>query len=162
MPALVDDIEPSRLITIINPRMVPDTPGLIAPGAHLKIAVSDICEPAAGRVCAEPAHVAELVRFVRDWNHDGDLVIHCLAGVSRSTAAAFITLCALNETVSETSIAQLLRSSSPSASPNRLLIGLADEVLARRGRMLEAVAAMGPGTIDGIEGQPFSMPSRLA
>ena len=41
-------------------------------------------------------HVADLVQFARDWDRKAPLLIHCWAGISRSTAAAFISLCALN------------------------------------------------------------------
>lgn len=161
MPAVLGAIQAARLVTIINPRMMPDTPATLPATAHLKIACSDICEPAEGRVCPQPEHVAALIGFVRDWNHHGPLLIHCLAGISRSTAAAYIGLCALNEDVCEREIAGRLRAASASAMPNRLLVGLADSALGRSGRMLEAIAAMGSATLDAHEGEPFSLPSRF-
>lgn len=161
MPATFDRIGAGRLITIINERMVPATPAGLHAAAHLKIVCSDICEPANGRICPEPAHVSELIRFVREWDHQGPLLIHCLAGISRSTAAAYIALCALNETVSEIAIAKALRRASASAMPNRLLVSLADNALERHGRMLAGLAAIGPGIVDDTEVLPFALPSRM-
>lgn len=161
MLPMVRKVSPQRIVTIINERMIPATPEGFDAAAHLKLVCSDICEPADGRICPEPQHVEALIAFVREWNHDRRLLIHCLAGVSRSTAAAYISLCALNEGASELKIAQRLRQASPSAMPNRLLVGLADEILGRKGRMLEAIAAIGPGRLDGDEGWPFWLPSRL-
>ena len=65
------------------------------------------------------AHVADLLDFVGKWDRTAPMVIHCYAGISRSTAAAFITLCALNPATPETLIARRLREASPSATPTR-------------------------------------------
>ncbi|WP_257644942.1 hypothetical protein, partial [Escherichia fergusonii] len=70
------------------------------------------------------------------------------------TASAFMAACALNPHRDETSIARQIRSASPSAYPNRLIVTLADEVLGRNGRMVRALDAMGPGNMT-IEGRPF-------
>ena len=83
-------------------------------------------------------------------------MIHCYAGVSRSPAAAFIGACALEPDRREIEIAQELRRASPTATPNRRLVALADRMLGRQGRMVEAVAAIGRGA-DCYEGAPFAM-----
>lgn len=161
MPSTVDTVGAQHLVTIINPSMMPDTPPGLDASRHLRIACSDILQPIEGRTCPRREHVEGLIGFIRDWNHRGALVIHCLAGVSRSTAAAYIGLCALNEGVCELDIAHRLRRASPTAMPNRLLVGFADEALGRQGRMLEAIAAIGIGEGDGAEAIPFWLPSRL-
>jgi predicted protein tyrosine phosphatase len=81
------------------------------------------------------------------------MVVHCFAGISRSTAAAFISLCAINPDVPEELIAQRLREASLTASPNRLMVRLADEALARRGQMIKGGRAHGAGTA-GLSGDP--------
>ncbi len=83
------------------------------------------------------------------------MVIHCYAGVSRSPAAAFIALCALTP-APEIEIAEKLRSLSPSATPNRRLVALADTLLARDGRMVAAIDSIGRGA-DCFEGEIFWM-----
>lgn len=162
MPRLAKELGACHLVTIINDGMIPDTPASVRADCHLKLICSDICEPMAGRICPEPGHVAELIDFVRAWDHQGPLLIHCLAGISRSTAAAYIALCTLNETTCEYEIARLLRRASSTAVPNRLLVDYADRALGRDGRMLAAISAMAPATTDALEGRPFSMSSRLA
>ena len=67
------------------------------------------------------------------------MVVHCWAGISRSTAAAYTALCAINPEVSEELIAVRLRDASPTAYPNRLIIQLADAALGRNGRMVRAI-----------------------
>jgi predicted protein tyrosine phosphatase len=84
------------------------------------------------------------------------MVIHCFAGVSRSTAAAFIAACALNPTRDEAEIAAAIRAASRTATPNARLVALADAALGRDGRMSKAVAAIGRGEIC-EEGIPFSL-----
>jgi predicted protein tyrosine phosphatase len=88
------------------------------------------------------------------------MVVHCFAGISRSTAAAFIALCAVNPEASEALIAQRLREASPTAWPNRLMISLADEALVRRGRMIKAVEHMSRAEA-AYEAIPFVLPADL-
>ena len=95
--------------------------------------------------------------FVREWDRREPLLIHCYAGVSRSTAAAFIALCALDSSVSEDTHAERLRAVSPAATPNARLVALADAALHRAGRMIEAVAKIGRGA-DCFEGDCFRLP----
>jgi predicted protein tyrosine phosphatase len=86
---------------------------------------------------------------------------HCWAGISRSTAAAFITLCALNPDADEFGLAKALRRASSTAYPNRRLVALGDDVLSRSGRMIEAVEHIGRGEF-AEEGQVFSLSAKIA
>jgi predicted protein tyrosine phosphatase len=95
-----------------------------------------------------------VLNFVRGWDRSAPLVVHCYAGISRSTASAFAAACALNPHRDETSIARQIRAASPIASPNRLIVSLADKALGRDGRMLRALDEMGPGSMM-VEGFPF-------
>ena len=65
--------------------------------------------------------------------------------MSRSTAAAFILACQREPGLSEVDIAAALRSASPIATPNPLMVALADAALGRNGRMIAAIAAIGRG-----------------
>ena len=86
------------------------------------------------------------------------MLIHCWAGISRSTASAFITACVHNPNADEEEIALAIRSASPTASPNPRLVGYADALLGRGGRMSKAVEAIGRGAVSD-EAQTFSIPS---
>src|SRR5690606_18169478 len=99
-------------------------------------------------------HVRRLIDFVTRWPRKAPLVVHCWAGISRSSAGAFITACALNPRRSEETIAWAIRDASPTATPNARLVALADRVLGRRGRMIAAVEAIGRG-VACEEGVPF-------
>jgi predicted protein tyrosine phosphatase len=82
------------------------------------------------------------------------LVIHCHAGVSRSTAAAFIIACALAPSRRESEIADAIRQASHTATPNRRMVAIADAILKRNGRMSAAIERIGRGS-DCYEGVPF-------
>ncbi|MGI9383101.1 MAG: tyrosine phosphatase family protein [Methyloligellaceae bacterium] len=157
----VDTAGISHLISLINDQTMISTPAPIAPDNHLRLAMNDISEPQPGLVTPNQDHVAELIDFAIAWNRTGPMLIHCWAGISRSTAAAFITLCTLNPEHKEDGIAQSLRAASRTATPNQRLVALADEILGRGGRMNAAVAAIGRGDF-ASEGAVFKMPALLA
>jgi predicted protein tyrosine phosphatase len=151
-----------HVVTLINAQLMPAvaTPAHLPAERHLRLVMSDIEEPAPGRILPTRQHVADLIAFASTWDRSAPLLIHCLQGVSRSTAAAFICLCALNPRVDELVAARRLRQASPWAAPNRLLVRLADELLRREGRMLTAIEAIGEGN-RAVEGELFALPARL-
>ena len=104
----------------------------------------------------EESHVAQLLDFVRAWDRAQPLLIHCYAGVSRSTAGAYIAACALQPKSCEQELAQYIRALSPTATPNARLVAVADDLLGRQGRMSAAIAAIGRGA-DCFEGVPFTL-----
>jgi predicted protein tyrosine phosphatase len=157
----VEDARVSHLVTLINGDTLVPTPPSITPDRHLRLGMNDICEPSVGLVLPCEEHVAELVQFALDWDRKAPLLIHCWAGISRSTAAAFITLCALNPEADEFGLARALRRASVTAYPNRRLVALGDEVLSRLGRMIQAVEDIGRGEL-ADEGQVFALPARAA
>jgi len=157
----VADARVSHLVTLINGETLIDTPPGIGKDRHLRLSMNDISEPRDGLVVPSEDHVSDLIQFACDWDQQAPLLIHCWAGISRSTAAAFISLCALNPKADEHALARTLRRASPTAYPNRRLVGLADNVLERKGRMLTAVEHIGRGQL-AEEGQVFSLPARHA
>ena len=149
------------LVTLINDQTMIETPDSIEPRRHLRLAMNDISEPQPGLVPPADSHVQQLIDFVAGWNRQSPMLIHCWAGISRSTAAAFISLCALNPGIDETHIAQTLRAASPTATPNKRLVLLADGLLKRDGRMTGAVEGIGRGETT-LEAAVFQLPARMA
>lgn len=146
----------SHIVTLINAATVVERPASVGAERHLFIGVSDIVEPLDGQILPAREHVEELIRFVAGWDREKPLVIHCWAGISRSTAAAFIIACALAPERAETEIAEALRRASAIATPNRRLVAVADDILGRDGRMVEAVERIGRGE-DAAWGEPFTL-----
>jgi predicted protein tyrosine phosphatase len=158
--ALIDEtVEQSgarSLVTLLNPGTPIVRPRRIAPERHLMIGVGDIVEETPGSVLPADAHVRDLLDFVGGWDRAAPLLIHCFAGVSRSTAAAFIATCALSPRREEGEIARALRLASPTATPNARLVALADAMLARAGRMTRAIHEIGRGR-ECFEAAPFAL-----
>lgn len=155
----IREVRPSHLVSLLDPETMIDTPQGIARERHLRLGVNDISEAIDTLVPPGAAHVAELIRFAQDWDQTSPLLVHCWAGISRSTAAAFIALCALNEGHPEDELARLVRACGSHAHPNRLMVRHADSLLKREGRMSAAVEALGPGRAC-WEGELFSIPLR--
>jgi predicted protein tyrosine phosphatase len=154
LPQIVRLTRASHVLTIMANVDQVQRPQTIRPENHLKVSVDDITEQIEGFVAPGEQHVAQVLEFVRGWDRAAPLVIHCYAGISRSTASAFAAACALNPHRDELDIAWAIRAASPIASPNRLIVSLADKALGREGRMVRALDAIGPGAMM-VESLPF-------
>ena len=159
LPETVRLTRASHVLTVMGKVDQVQRPASIRPENHLKVSFDDITEPMDGFVMPSQAHVAQVLDFVRAWDRGAPLVIHCWAGVSRSTAAAFIAACALRPHRDEAEIAHAVRANSPTATPNARLVALADAMLGRNGRMIAAIEKIGRGH-DCFEGAPFALELR--
>lgn len=136
-----------EMITLIAEQHSFHRPGIIDPLRHLSLAVNDIAFAGKdGLVAPQESHVAEIAAFARAWDQTSPLLIHCWMGVSRSPAAALIAALAANPDLDDAELAQNLRRASPQATPNSRLIEFGDAHLARSGRLISAVKAIGRGT----------------
>ncbi|MCG6122357.1 MAG: tyrosine phosphatase family protein [Microvirga sp.] len=154
LDAVVEKTAASHLVSLLSANTPSAPPQMIPPERRLAISVSDISEALDGHILAQEEHVAPLIAFARAWPRERPLVIHCWAGISRSTAAAFVTVCALAPHRDEAEIARALRAASPSATPNPRIVAVADALLGRSGRMIEAIRAIGRGA-EASCGSPF-------
>ncbi|MCS0502378.1 tyrosine phosphatase family protein [Ancylobacter mangrovi] len=145
-----------HVLSVINTGTPVALPACVAPGNHLFVGFNDITAPQDGLIHPAAEHVEAILGFTRRWPRRAPLVVHCFAGISRSTASAYIAACALNPGRDEAGIARALRLASPIATPNALLVALADEALGRKGRMVEAIAAIGRGE-EAMENVPFEL-----
>jgi len=145
-----------HVVTLIKDITLVHRPASIVPENHLLLDMDDINEHMDGYVMPAEEHVGDLLRFVRAWPREAPLVVHCYAGISRSTAGAFVTACALNPRRDEMLIARALRDASPTAMPNRRIVTLADRLLGRGGRMVTAIESNGPG-MPAYASEPFRL-----
>ena len=125
----IDETGARHLVTLLRLTDRVDRPRHIAPENHLVLAVDDISTP---------------------------MVVHCFAGISRSTAGAFVVACAINPDRDEREIAQAIRNASSTAQPNARIVEIADRLLKRDGRMVRAVETLGPAEF-ASEGIPFRL-----
>jgi len=145
-----------HVVTLLKDVELVQRPCGISPENHLVLGMDDITLPLEGYTAPADEHVSKLIAFVRGWDRAAPLVMHCYAGISRSTAAAYVAACALNPQRDERAIARKLRLASPTATPNFRIVALADRALARAGRMTTAIEEIGRGAM-AYEADPFRL-----
>ena len=152
---------PDRVISMLDPGASFPNLGARYAGQHLRLAFHDVDFPEADEIGPSTDHVRSILQFLD--SRPRTILIHCRAGVSRSTAAAFIAACAANPQANEHALAVQLRDVAPMARPNETLINLADAEMNRGGRMVAAIAETGRG-LDWslvVEGWPFVLDAML-
>jgi predicted protein tyrosine phosphatase len=152
----VEDTGARHVVSLIGDEANVLRPQRVAPENHLWLRLHDISMPLDGYIMPGDKHITDLIRFVRGWDRRTPLVMHCYMGISRSTASAFVSVCALNPHRNEDEIAQALREASPTATPNIRIVSLADRLLGRNGRMVGAVETIGRGIL-AEEAAPFRL-----
>ena len=152
----VEDTGARHVVSLLADEDRIERPSAVVEANHLWLRLHDISAPLDGYIMPDEEHVADLLKFVRRWDRRAPLVVHCYAGISRSTASAYATVCALNPHRDEAGIAQALRRASPTATPNVRIVSVADRLLGRDGRMIAAIETIGRGEI-AFEGNPFRL-----
>lgn len=159
LSALASAIEshaPSHIVTLLSSGYMIGTPQGFPAERHLRLSMHDIADEGMPESPGH-AHVEELIAFGRGWDAGAPMLVHCWAGISRSTAAAYTLLCDRAGPGAEQDIAQMLRERAPHAQPNRLIVRLADQALDRNGAMVRAIESIGSGTMV-TEGVPVEIP----
>lgn len=154
VPAIIAARAPSHMITLLDAASMIETPAGLPPAHHLRLSVNDIAQPTEGLILPSADLVHQLLAFGRAWDASAPMIVHCWAGISRSSASAFILACDRNPGADECVIAMRMRRAAKHAYPNRKIIALADDILGRGGRMVDAVEAMGDYEYSGY-GVPF-------
>lgn len=143
LPEHAERLRPQHLISLVPAADQPPTPSLLDARRHLRVEIDDIIEAASDQVLPAREHVESLLAFLDQRETGSSTLVHCLAGVSRSMAAAMIAL-TREFPGEEEHIARMMREAAPHANPNRLMIALADDCLGLGGRLVKAREAMGP------------------
>jgi len=138
----------SHVLSILDPDWpVPDAFGAFGEHAKLELRFHDIIEAhQADMIAPQQQHVADILAFGRDLSAetgaDAHLLVHCHAGVSRSTASiALILAQALPGTPAERILEEVLRI-RPQAWPNLRILEMGDAQLNRRGELVAAAAGI--------------------
>lgn len=143
--AIVRVRRPSHILSLISPSAEPTGFHQLGP-QHLELRFHDITEPRDGLIEPSPDHLRDILAFADAARDTGPLLIHCWAGVSRSTAAAFIVACQRSSEGHEQHLALRLRQIAPYATPNIRMVRIADSLLGRSGKMTQAILAIGRGS----------------
>ena len=145
-----------RLLSLLSADAAFALPACIAKVDWLRLIFNDIAEARAGLVAPSPRDLRAILDFAAATAAGESLVVHCHAGISRTTAAAYVIACARKPDLDEDRLADELRQLSPSATPNALVVAHGDAALGRGGRMVAAIRRVGRG-VEAFEGIPFSL-----
>jgi predicted protein tyrosine phosphatase len=136
----------THVLSIIDPHL-PD-PEVFAgyrPHQRTVLRFHDIIDSYPGMVMPERRHVREILDFGHTLAEDakgrtdGHLLVHCHAGVSRSTAAMTMLLAQVHPDEDEDRLFERLVGIRPQAWPNSVMIDFADDLLGRGGRLAAAL-----------------------
>jgi predicted protein tyrosine phosphatase len=133
----------SHIVSIMDPGCAePDVFRLFAQHERLDLRFHDIIDEHAGMVAPNNNDIERLLKFGRsmlDSRSKRRLLVHCHAGLSRSTAAAVLLLAqAQPDRGPEAAVNEMLRL-RPRAWPNLRMIELGDESLGCEGKLIRAV-----------------------
>lgn len=130
----------THVLSILDPDW-PEPEAFLAFDPHFRAVFRfhDVIEPDRGAILPRRADVEAILAFGRDAGDVRHLLIHCHAGISRSTAAMLMILAQANPSETEDAICDRLLRIRPQAWPNSRMVIFADEVLSRKGRLIAAV-----------------------
>ncbi|MGA1343652.1 MAG: tyrosine phosphatase family protein [Hyphomonas sp.] len=134
-------LQPDAVISIMDAAHL--APHLfLVPERHLHLGFHDVEKPQSGKALPTRDQIAKMIEFAEHHRKSGarHLLIHCMAGVSRSSAAAYILAVSVRKEDPLRAATQLFRT-APFADPNMLMIRHADELGGWKGAMLSAVRA---------------------
>jgi predicted protein tyrosine phosphatase len=109
--------------------------------SHTRLHVAyfhDIRAEEPGRRAPVEDDLRRILNFAADLQPEASVLIHCWAGISRSTAVAFAILCQSTGPGREIDCIECLLAIRPQAFPNALIVELADRILERKGAMRQA------------------------
>jgi predicted protein tyrosine phosphatase len=131
----------SHVLSILDPG-APEPEAFTAfdPHRRLELRFHDVIEVGSGWVAPESCDIEQLLAFGRDLTEarGTHLLVHCHAGVSRSTAAATLILAQTRpDRPADEALLTVVRQ-RPRAWPNLRILELGDALLGRRGQIVHA------------------------
>jgi predicted protein tyrosine phosphatase len=141
------DASASHVLSILDPAWpVPEVFGEFGEHEKLELRFHDVIEDVAGMLAPQPDDVLRLLTFGRDLlaepSETAHLLVHCHAGISRSTAAmALILALARLDLPPEAIMAEILRI-RPKAWPNLRILEIGDTLLRGGPALTKAVGAV--------------------
>src|SRR5207248_3186314 len=124
----------------------PDPPAFAAFAPHWRLALRfhDIIETVPDRLAPARADVERLLAFGHELSDtpESHLLIHCHAGVSRSTASATLILAQARPDRPAREVLDAVAQLRPRAWPNLRILEFGDDLLGRNGEIVAAVAAI--------------------
>ncbi len=127
-----------RIVSIIGTQQPtpPELSGISTPVLTLRF--DDVVAPIDDARPATEADIRAALQFDAGAREDERLVVHCTAGISRSTALLAVLLAARHPALND-EIFTAIRKIRPKAWPNMRVVMLGDDVLGRRGTLVAAL-----------------------
>jgi len=88
----ISQFRPEHLVSVLGRSDCVPFPSVVGV-RHLRLEIDDVFRPCSGFRPATVRNIRQLVDFVKDWKDSEHMLIHCWAGISRSTASAFVLAC---------------------------------------------------------------------
>jgi predicted protein tyrosine phosphatase len=134
----------SHVLSILDPNWpVPEAFGAFGEHEKLELRFHDVIEETVRAVPPRRDHVVQLLAFGRDLmvepSLEAHLLVHCHAGVSRSTAAMALILAQALPDRPAGGILRHVLQIRRQAWPNLRMVELGDALLGRRGELVSAV-----------------------
>ena len=132
----------SHVVSILDPEWpVPEAFGAFGEHAKLELRFHDVIEAHGGEIVVpQPEHVESLLAFGRHLQTNAHLLVHCHAGVSRSTASMALILAQACPDLPGAVIFDAVVRKRPRAWPNLRIVELGDALLGRNGALIAAAA----------------------
>ena len=130
----------THVLSILDPGWPePEALGVFDGGQRLALRFHDVIEPHPDAVVPESRDVEQLLAFGRDLKtaSGAHLLVHCHAGVSRSTAAAMLILAQTRPDRPASEVLFEVVRLRPQAWPNLRILELGDALLGRSGEIVE-------------------------
>lgn len=136
----------THVLSLLDPNW-PEITSFLGYGTHRRTTLRfhDVIDPGPGLTLPTKDHVGEILAFGGELATEADaaaarhLLVHCHMGVSRSTAAMVSLLAQVDPHETEDRLFERVREIRPQAWPNSLMIGYADDILGRQGRLVAAL-----------------------
>jgi predicted protein tyrosine phosphatase len=128
----------THVLSILDPEYpVPEAFGQYGEHQRLELRFHDIIDPTPGMILPSPEHVEAILAFGRSLAKEpaATLIVHCHAGISRSTASMALILAQARPEQSAEAILATVHGIRDKAWPNLRIMELGDAMLGR-GRSL--------------------------
>ncbi len=136
-------INASHVLSILDPdHPVPEAFGAFGEHEKLELRFHDIIDTMPGLLAPEPKDVAALLAFGGDMSGATHLLVHCFAGISRSTASMAMILAQAMPDMAEDAVLAMVHGIREKAWPNLRMIEFGDAMLGRNGRLVDATHAL--------------------
>ncbi len=134
----------SHVLSILDPETpVPEAFGTFGEHVKLELRFDDIIEDTPGKQAPDAGHVERILAFGRSLMAEprpaAHLLVHCHAGISRSTASMLLMLAQAMPEQASGSLVELVHGIREKAWPNLRLVEIGDAMLGRNGTLVSAV-----------------------